>query len=61
MTLDGGLAQAVSAKGANKEGWSQAEPLGSGGGGHLLFTHLHPGAHGYGFEREQEIVEGGNG
>lgn len=32
MTLDESLAQAVFAKGLNKDGWSQAEPWGKGRG-----------------------------
>ena len=60
MTLHEGLAQAVSTKGPSKEGWIQAEPWGREGG-HFMFMHLHKGAHGYGSEGKQKIVEGGNG
>lgn len=60
MTLHEGLAQAVSAKGPSKEGWSQAGRWGREGG-HFVFMHLHTGAHGCGSEGKQKIVEGGNG
>lgn len=59
MTLGEGPAQAMSAKVPSKEGWSP----GSGVRNAYLLIHMHTGAHGYGFGKENGkiVAEGGNG
>lgn len=63
MTLDEGVAQAVSVKDPNKESWSQQRPREPGSG--ALHLRVYESAHRrtwlWLWEGEHEIVEGGHG